>query len=205
MRGLFQFVGLAISLLPLTRAADGQTVIGLQPVVSYYLPLGHFNQADLLSTALPQRPIDLRGVAWGGNLQLEIRSRFAVEGVVETTSHTLPSCLCPGGAPTAPVPIRVSLAALAGQYDLSSHPARYHLWADVGPAVVRHTGRGYERPDSPISWGGILGLELAVPMASRWEFVTGANGVGYSFSEDFPPQHGPQLDALVSIGVRWHS
>ena len=194
----------AILLLPVARVAEAQTTIGFRPLFGYYWPLGRFNHADLLSTALPQRPSELRGPAWGGDLQLQLRSRLAIEAFAQTTTHTLPSCLCPGG-PTDPVPVRVAIGAVTAQYDLSSLPARYHLWASVGPALIRHSGRGYERSDSPISWGGVVGLELAVPLARRLDLVTNGSGIGYSFNLDFPPQHGPQLDALLSIGVRWHS
>jgi hypothetical protein len=135
---------------------------------------------------------------------LKIRSRFAVEGSALTTTHTIPSCICPGG-PTAPAPVRVTIATVTGQYDLSPRPARYHVWLGAGPAVIRHSGRGYERPDSPVSWGGAVGLELTVPLAPHWEFVTDGNGVGYDFNLDSPAQHGPQLDAVLSFGVRWHS
>ena len=204
MRNVFRIVRLAFAVMMTARAGEAQIVLGVQPVVGYYLPLGRFNHADLLSTALPQRPIDLKGFAWGGDLQLKFRSRFAVEGLAETTTHTLPSCLCPGG-PTDPVPVRVTTAAVVGQYDLSLRPSDYHLWAGVGPAAIRHVGRGYERPSSPISWGGAFGLELTLPLIPHWDFVTKTTGVGYSFNLDFPPQHGPQLDVLLSIGARWHS
>ena len=202
MHRLYRSFALAVSLLLIARVIEAQTVIGFQPLVGYYWPLGRFDHADLLSTALPQQPSDLRGPAWGVALQLRLRDRFAVEVFGQTTMHTLPGCLCPGG-PTDPQPVHVGLAGVLGQYDVSSNP-RYHLWAGLGPAVIRHSGRGYERPDSPISWGGAFALELAVPLPSRWEFVTNATGVGYSFNLDFPPQHGPQLDALLSLGARWH-
>ena len=205
MRSLFQVARLAIAVLLFARAGHAQMALGVQPFVGYYLPLGRFNHADLLSTALPQRPSDLKGVAWGGDLQLRLRRRLAVEGLAETTTHTLPSCLCPGGQPTDPVPVRVTLAGVLGQYDLSADPSRYHLWAGVGPVAIRHAGRGYERPTSPVSWGGAFGLELALPVASHWELVTKGTGAGYSFNLDFPPQHGPQLDVTLSIGARWHS
>ena len=204
MRSLIQRVVLALSVVTVGRAAEAQISLGIQPLVSYYWPLGYFNHADLLSTALPQRPSDLRGAAWGGDIQLKLQRRFAIEGVAQTTTHTLPGCLCPGG-PTDPAPVRVTIAALAGQYNLSRELTRYDLWAGVGPAMISHSGRGYERPDSPVSWGGLVGLEFALRIAAHWRFVTNATGVGYSFNLDFPPQHGPQLDALLSIGVRWHS
>jgi hypothetical protein len=48
-------------------------------------------------------------------------------------------------------------------------------------------------------------LELVLPLASHWDSVTSGTGAGYSFNLDYPPQHGPQLDVLLSIGARWHS
>jgi hypothetical protein len=196
-------LAVAVSIATIGPACQAQVTLGLEPVGSYYLPLGYFRPADLFSTALPRRPSDLRGPAWGGNIQLTFQRRFAIEGLAQTTTHTLPSCLCPGG-PTGPSSVRVRIAALVAQYDLSIQP-RYDLWASLGPAIIRHSGRGYEQPDSPVSWGGEVGLELAIRLSSHWQLVTGATGIGYSFNVDFPPQHGPQLDALLSLGVRWHS
>ena len=204
MRSVIRCVVLTMPLLAVGRGAAAQVTLGLQPVIGYYWPLGYFQRADLVSTALPKQPGDLRGGAWGGDLQFRIHHRFAIEGFAQTTTHTLPSCLCPNG-PTDPVPVRVSVAALTGQYDLSLQPTRYHLWASLGQVVIRHSGRGYERPDSPVSWGGAGGLQLAIPFASHFELVGAGTGIGYWFDLDFPPQHGPQLDALLSVGVRWHS
>jgi hypothetical protein len=201
---LSRCLGLAALLATVTWPARGQVALGLRPLLGYYLPLGRFDHAELLSTALPQQPSDLQGVAWGGDVQVRLRPRVAVEVLGLGTRTTLPSCTCPGG-PTAPAPVHVSIAAVEAQLEFSPRPSRYQLWVSGGPAVIRHSGRGYERPPSPVSWGGALGLELGVPVGSHWQVVATGTGIGYHFDLDFPPQHGPQLDAVLAVGLRWHS
>lgn len=112
--------------------------------------------------------------------------------------------MCPGFGATDPAPIRVSFAAITAQYDLSFRPARYHLWATAGPAVIRHSGIGYDQPQTPTSLGGAFGLALTAPLAWHLDWMASAGGVGYWFNLNFPQQYGPQLDALLSAGVRWH-
>jgi hypothetical protein len=195
---------LTASFAMLARPVAAQVAVGLRPFVGYYRPFGHFFRAPYLSTALPQRPSDLQGVAWGGDVQVTLRKRFAIVARGLTTTTTLPSCTCPGG-PTDPAPVRVSMAIVEGQYDLSPAPARYHLRATGGPALIRNSGPGYEQPDSPVSWGGAFGFELALRLASSWQLVGTGTGVAYAFVLDSPPQRGPMRDAILSIGVRWHS
>jgi hypothetical protein len=203
MRNGLRYVVLAMSLTTITRAAGAQTSVAFQPVVSYYRPLGYFRATDVLSTALPEQPGELRGVAWGGDVQLRFGGRLGLEASAQTTTHTLPSCTCPEG-PTGASPVHVTIAAVTAQSDLSLRPERYHLWAGVGPAVIRHSGRGYE-PDSPTSLGGAFGLQLGIPLAAHWQLVAGGTGIGYWFDFAFPAEHGPQMDALLSIGARWHT
>ncbi|HEY9228534.1 MAG TPA: hypothetical protein VIP11_17905 [Gemmatimonadaceae bacterium] len=203
MRSPFRCLHLALFLVALAIPAESQVSSGVRPFVGYYYPLGQFDHAEILSTALPQRPSDLRGIAWGGDLQMKFRQRFAVDGMVVTATSTLPSCTCPGG-PTGEVPVRVNIATVEAQYDLSLMPSRYQLWAGVGPAVIQHRGRGYEQPESPVSWGGAFGLDFTAALARHWQLVATGTGVAYAFNLDSPPQHGSQLDALLSVGLRWH-
>jgi hypothetical protein len=114
----------------------------------------------------------------------------------------LPGCLCPGGI-IDPAPVRVTTATLEAQLDLAPPHAPYRLWATAGPAMIRHGGIGYERPRSPESWGGALGLDFAAPARAHWQLTAAARGIGYSFNLEFPPQHGPQFDVLGSLGLRW--
>jgi hypothetical protein len=96
----------------------------------------------------------------------------------------------------------VSIEAVEAQFEILSRPSRYQLWLSGGPAAIRHSGPGYGTP-SPVSWGGALGLELGFPLVSHWQLVASGTGIGYHFDLDI--QHGPQLDAILAVGVRWHS
>lgn len=141
----------------------------------------------------------------GGSAQVTFAGRLGIEGAVSTAASTIRGCPCPGGFVLPPTPARVTVATVAGQYDLSNRPARYRLSANVGPALMRHGGAAYGRYGSPTSWGGTAGLELAASIAKHLHVVATVSGVGYSFNLASPPEHGPQLDATALLGVRWHS
>lgn len=57
----------------------------------------------------------------------------------------------------------------------------------------------------PTSWGSAFGLELAAFFATHLQVVAAASGVAYSFDLAVPPEHGRQLDVIVSVGLRRHS
>lgn len=205
MRRVLLHACLISSLASVGQLASAQVTYAIQPLVGYYQPLGHFDPAAFYSTDLPRTPSDLAGLLWGGSAQVTFAGRLGIEGAVSTAASTIRGCPCPGGFVLPPTPARVTVATVAGQYDLSNRPARYRLSANVGPALMRHGGAAYGRYGSPTSWGGTAGLELAASIAKHLHVVATVSGVGYSFNLASPPEHGPQLDATALLGVRWHS
>jgi hypothetical protein len=192
-----------VSLATLAASAAAQLSIDVGPLAGYYRPFGRFAPADILSTDMPMRPQDLSGPMLGAVAHVAIRGRFGFDALAATATSTLPSCTCPGG-PTGVTHARVNLAALEGQYDISLSPGHYHLWLGAGPAIVQHAGTGYARYGSPKSVAGGFSLRAAAPLGSHFQLDASAMGMGYSFNQEFPPEHGPQLDALATVGLRWH-
>lgn len=187
------------------QRAMAQTSVAFEGFAGYYRPLGHFDPAPIYTTDLPQTPSQLAGLLSGGSAQFVFANRFGIEATASTAASTLPSCACPGGSVLPPTPARVSIASLVGQYDFSHRPARYHLWVSAGPALIHHGGTAFGRYGSPTSWGATAGLELGVPVARHVDVLGAASGTGYSFNLASFPERGRQLDALVSVGLRWHS
>jgi hypothetical protein len=184
-------------------SAHAQGSLAVAPIVGYYRPFGHFAPASVLSTALPRTPSDLSGLAWGASLRSVLRPRVAVEVFATTSESTLPGCLCPGG-PTPSTRNRVTIASAMLQYEIAPSAARTPFWLSAGPAMIRHGGDGYGRYGAPTDWGGAVGLDAEHAIASQWRLVAGAKGVVYAFDLAFPPEHGTQLDALLSFRLEWH-
>lgn len=199
MRNIFLILA---SLTIVGAPAAAQVAIDVGPFAGYYRPFGHFAPEAILSTDMPNRPSDLSGRAWGADAHMTLSHRIGVEALGATATSTLPSCLCPNGR-TAETHARVNFAVVEGQYDLSLAPARYQLWLGAGPAVVQHAGTGYARYGSPVSMGGGFSLRFAAPITPHLQLAASAMGMGYKFNLDFPPEHGQQLDALASVGLRW--
>ena len=199
MRKLLYVTGVAILFAGSTRA--GAQTIELGASVGWYQPLSGLSSGDVLSTDLPQRARELRGVAWGGEVRLPLRGAMSLEGVVATAASTTPGCLCPGG-PLPPTGQRVNLVSVEGLYTIAIRGSN-ELSVGLGPAMIEHTGEGYGRYGSPKSWGGAGSVELAHSLTSHFEVAARALGAAYSFHLDFPPQSGRQLDLFVSISGRW--
>jgi hypothetical protein len=191
-----------LCLLGIAGRAGAQIGYTVEPFAGYYRPLGHFDPAMIIATNLPQTPSGLSGFLWGANAQITSAGRIALEGAVSTAASTLPACACPNGFDTGPTHLRVTVASVVGQYDISNDRDRYHLWVNAGPAVVHREGGGYDQFGSPTSWGGAFGLELAVSVARQLQVVATGSGVAYSLNMAL--QRGQQFDVLASIGVRWH-
>jgi hypothetical protein len=192
-----------VSLTIVAAPAAAQVAVDVGPLIGYYRPFGRFAPASIMSTDMPTQPSDLSGRLWGAEAHVTMHGRFGVDALGATATSTLPSCLCPEG-PTGETHARVNLAVVEGQYDLSLAPDRYHLWLGAGPSIVQHAGTGYARYGSPTSVAGGLSLHFAAPLGSHVQLAASAMGLRYSFNLDFPPEHGPQLDGLASVGLRWH-
>lgn len=185
-------------------AAGAQATVEITPIVGYYRPLGAFDPAPYYTTDLPQRPSQLRGVAYGGVFRLGLRPRAGIALSAITTASTLPGCICPGGNILPSSTNRVTIATLEGQWTASPAHAPVEVRVGLGPAYIRHSGDGYDRYGTPQSWGASLSGQAQVALSAHWRLHVGANGVGYRMDVPGPPQHGTQLDAILSAGLVWH-
>jgi hypothetical protein len=202
-------VVIALLLIPTARAHT-QVTGTVTAFAGYYRPFGHFDPASVYTTDLPERPEDLRAVAWGGAGHLAIGNRFGVTAQVAKASSRVPEVITPVG-PLGPTDASVLLATLQGQYAVSSTP-RAQLWLNAGPGLVHHGGTAYARHGSPTSVAGAIGTTLVVPVAPHLQFTANATVLLYVIDVPMPPnlrlnpgrlEHGVQRDALLHAGLSW--
>lgn len=202
---------IACAVAAVASRADAQVTADVGPMVGYYQPYGHFDPASVYSTSLPQRPSDLRGVAWGLTGHVSFGRRLGLEGQFATASSTLPAVITPGGS-SGSTSARVTVTTVLGQYDISPAPERVRLWLSAGPGFVQHGGSAYRFYGAPRSLGVAMGGGVALPIASALQVTAGATAVRYSLDVRMPAalranpgslQHGMQSDVVMHIGLRW--
>jgi hypothetical protein len=198
----------------ITSKAGAQRQIELSPLLGYYRPLGNFDPASIYSTALPERPQDLAGVAFGGELSA-LWSRFGV-GIRGATVHTYlaepPHPTPSGGGRFGDTPARVTVFAAEALYRIPGTRRRPEIRIGGGPAWIQHGARAYEDYGSP--------SQAAVSVSARASWRTrahvrpflGTSLTRYLFDVPMPPEwrlnpgsieRGVQVDALFHAGASW--
>jgi hypothetical protein len=183
----------------------------VEAFVGYYRPYGNFDPASVYSTALPDKPSDLRGPVWGGTVHLGIGRRLGVAAQLASARSQIREVITPEG-PRGPTNAQVVLGSLLGQLDVSPSPRAYRVWVNAGPAFVRHGGDAYRSYGSPTSLAPALGTTVVVPLRAHLQLTAEGTGLFYVFDVPMPAdlranpgslEHGSQRDLLVHLGIAW--
>jgi hypothetical protein len=197
-----------ITLLTGAAPLPAQARIEFGPLVALYAPAGAFQPAPYYSTALPNSPSDLSGVAWGGQSRIWFSPRAGVQLQVSSASSTVGGGNTPGGS----FPGRPARVLMASAQFLWAFPASHHnlqVWLSGGGGVIRHGGTAYERYGSPVQLGTALGFGAALPLGNHLVANLGMTTLLYNIdvsdSTGTSLEHGLQVDPLIHAGVslRW--
>jgi hypothetical protein len=194
-------VGVAIA-APTPAAAQVRFELG--PFVAAYAPLGSFRAGDYVSTALPIKPSDLSGLAWGGQGRLWVTPRVGIQVQAAVANSRFGGGVpTPGGFITTPKDATVvTLTAQVAYRPLRSSPA---VVLSAGVGMVRHGGEAYDWP----AFQGLNPLAVAVGLASDFHithWLTATLGVTTllydldvhdSFNQHF--ERGLQADLLPHV------
>jgi hypothetical protein len=203
------------SLLVFAAPLRAQSSIELAPFVGYYRPMGSFAPASVYSTALPSKPSDLSGVAWGVEARSWISQRLGVQLQAAVASSTMPEVNTPGGA-MGPYAAQVLIVTAQALYDLSPSPEGFRrVWLSAGPALIRYGGDAYSLAGggAPVSVGAALGAGLNIPLGSRLSATAGVQVLLYQLDMGFPSslsgnpgrfESGFQDDLLLHLGLAWN-
>jgi hypothetical protein len=198
---------LAISAMVAPTTGIAQVSVELGPLVAAYAPLGSFRGGG--ATALPRKPSDLSGPAWGAQGRVWLRPRVGIQlQAVVASSRFGGGGNAPGG-PTTPKDAQV--VTLTAQ--LVYRPLRRSsaLVLTAGAGVVRHGGEAYDAPIlrglNPLALALGVGTDLHV---GHWLTATlGVTALLYQLDvHDGFYQHyegGFQADLLPHVTLAWGS
>lgn len=188
-------------------AAIAQTSVEVGPLVALYAPVGTYNPNAGYSTALPSKPSDLGGVAWGalGRLWLTPKLGVQLRGAA-TSSRFGGGMCCPGGIVTSPT--RATVVTVAAEALHRPAPAKFPLWFSAGLGIVRHGGPAYAPYGAPSPLAGVLGLGFDVHIGAHLTAALGVTELFYSLNfkgNGSTFEHGPQTDVLAHVALAWRS
>src|SRR5437879_10594258 len=103
-------------LAPLPRMIPAQA-IDIGPSLGFYQPPRGFDPASILSSDLPEKPSELRGLAWGAEARVSLRKRLSIEGAFATIPSKTRGFVSPGNAAFLQSRERVNVFTLEGQYN----------------------------------------------------------------------------------------
>ena len=191
----------------LAGPAAAQTRLEVGALLGLYAPASSFQPASYYSTALPNSPSDLAGLAWGGQGRLWLSLRFGMQLQVASASSNVGGGNTPGGpAPATPARVLTTSAQLA--YKLLAPANGAQVWCSAGPGLVRHGGPAYSRYGSPTQFATAFGLGSAVPISSRlsadFGLTTFLYNLDVSDSTGASLEHGFQVDPLLHAGITLH-
>jgi hypothetical protein len=201
------FFVVASSAAPATAAAQASVELG--PLVAAYAPLGSFRAGGYGSTALPTKPSDLGGPAWGAQGRFWLNPRVGVQlQVALARSRFGGGVFTPAGFVTTPQDAQV--VTVSAQVLYRPLRSKFPLVVSAGAGVVRHGGEAYSWPAfrglSPVAVAIGLGCDLHL---GRWLTATpGVTTLLYSLDvhDDFRQHYerGFQVDLLphVSLALR---
>jgi len=193
--------------------AVGQASVEIGPLVAVYAPVGTFATPDLYSTALPTRPSDLGGVAWGaeGRLWFTPRLGVQIQGAV-ASSRFGGGLFTPAGFVTTPKNAQV--VTVTAQMLYRPAPRSFPLVLSAGAGVVQRGGNAYAglQALTPVAAALGVGLDLHV---GRWLTATvGVTALLYSLNVQDPTarsnlgstiERGFQTDLLPHVTLAWRS
>ena len=193
-------------LLLLTSATAAQTRVEVGPILGLYAPLGSFGPAVYYSTALPNDPADLSGVAVGGQARWWVTPRVGLQADATVAFSRV------GGGPT-PIGVlpataaRVFTGSAQVLYSVLVGGDRRRIWVSAGAGVVRHGGAAYRPYGSPIQLAGAFGIGSTFPLGRKLSVLAGATALLYQLnvrdSVGTSLEHGTQFDARLQTGISW--
>ncbi len=192
----------------LAAPVPAQVRLEVGPILGLYAPASNFQPAPYYSTALPNSPGDLTGLALGGQGRLWLTSRLGIQLDAASTSSNVGGGNTPAGS-FPPTGARVLTASAQLLFSLLAPSHNSHVWCSAGPGLVRHGGAAYSRYGSPIQLATAVGLGSAVPIAGRLSIDIGVTAFLYNLdvsdSVGTSLEHGFQVDPLVHAGItlRW--
>ena len=198
-------------LIAFAPRVNAQVAGSLGAIIGYYRPFGSFDPASIYSTALPNQPSDLQGVAAGVFATVSLTPRFGGAARLAMIRSEVPRATTPGG-PRGPTDAQIVVGNVEGRFNLLPASHAWHVWLGLGPAFVRHGGTAYSRYGSPTSLGAAASLEAVVAVNRHVEWSTGATGVAYTIDIPMPPdmqlnpgrlEHGSQRDVVFRTGLAW--
>ena len=185
-----------------------QTRIEVGPLLAVYAPASAFQQAPYYSTALPNSPSDLTGVAWGGQGRIWLRRHFGVELQIAWASSTVGGGNTPAGHAPA-TPARVLTTSAQALFGFSPPSLNAELWFSAGAGLVRHGGKAYDPYGSPVQFATALGFGSSIPLRSHVRVSLGVTALLYNIdvsdSTGTSLEHGFQVDPLIHIGLSLRS
>lgn len=177
------------------------------PVLGLYAPLGRFSTSGQQALALPRRPSDLEGLAWGVEGDIWFTSHFGLQLQGSETSRQIGGgVVTPGGSTTSPR----NAQALVVEAQVLWRPlgARLPIWFSAGGGVVRHGGDAYAGFGVPTPVAVALGLGLDVRLMQELTVALDVTSLLYSLhvtsSSGQAFEDGFQTDVLAHIGLSWH-
>jgi hypothetical protein len=203
---LFAFV----SIVFLAVAAGAQVTVEVGPLLGYYRPTGTFDPG-IRSTALPNAPSDLSGVALGAEASVQFGPRFAARLQAAEAASTIYAGPTPDGIEHRPTSARVSMATAEAVVDVVAAPQGV-VWVSAGPALVRHGGDAYAPYGSPTQFAVALGVGSTVIVARRLRATLGLSALRYELNIPLPRnlslnpgsmERGTMTDLLLRAAVTW--
>ncbi len=193
--------------------AAGQASVEVGPLVAVYAPLGSFATPDLYSTALPNQPSDLGGVAWGaeGRLWFTPRLGLQLQGAV-ASSRFGGGLFTPGGFVTTPKDARV--VAATAQVLYRPGPRSFPLVLSAGAGVVQRSGSAYAGLQQLSSVAAALGVGFDLHVGRRLTATLGVTELLYSLNVQDPTvrsnlgstiERGFQVDLLPHVTLAWRT
>jgi hypothetical protein len=187
--------------------ADAQTRFEAGPVVALYAPRGSFDPVLYYSTALPNSPGDLSGLALGavGRVWVGGRVGFQLEGSV-AFSHVGGGATPVGMASTNSARVFTGSAQVLLRLTPAAGPVR--LWLGAGAGVVSYGGDAFASYQGGTEPAGVVGVGSTVPIGPSVDLNLGVSTLLYSLSVrdsvGTEMLSGSQVDLQLRTGVTWH-
>lgn len=188
--------------------SPAQASVEVGPLVGYYAPVGSFGTGTSSSTAMPNNPIDLAGLARGADLRVWFNRRFGleIEGEV-ATSRFGGGLFTPGDFVTTPKEAQVVTTSVQA---LVRPAPGVPLSCSVGVGVVHRGGTAYQGFAGQgylglTSVGGTLGLGYDVRFGRFFKATAGLDALLYPLdvhdSLDQRYETGFQTDLLATLSI----
>lgn len=205
------FLGAALALAGLTRAAAAQVQVELEPVIGVYAGFSDWPRpATGLPFSYPDTLSQRTAVAFGGQATAWLGRRVGLRASVLTSASDV-------GPATRdlllrdPVPSRVTTMALEALVPIAKLSTGGHVFLAGGVAIIRRSGDAYEGFEGTRDVGGTIGVASQFRLTDRLSLQGDLRALLYQLrltdpdGLEYPSAFQADLQAHVGMSLRLFS